>query len=30
VRNALSLGLDPANGYELVVMRGYRGRGTLD
>jgi len=30
VRNALNLGLDPANGYELVVMRGYRGRGTLD
>ena len=30
VRNALSLGLDPANGYEVVVMRGYRGRGTLD
>lgn len=30
VRNALKLGLDPANGYELVVMRGYRGRGTLD
>lgn len=30
VQNALSLGLDPANGYELVVMRGYRGRGTLD
>jgi soluble lytic murein transglycosylase-like protein len=30
VSKALSLGLDPANGYELVVMRGYRGRGTLD
>lgn len=30
VSRALSLGLDPANGYELVVMRGYRGRGTLD
>ena len=30
VQNALSLGLDPANGYELVVMKGYRGRGTLD
>jgi soluble lytic murein transglycosylase-like protein len=30
VQNALKLGLDPANGYELVVMRGYRGRGTLD
>ncbi|MEO7520721.1 MAG: lytic transglycosylase domain-containing protein [Gemmatimonas sp.] len=30
VRNALRAGLDPANGYELVVMRGYRGRGTLD
>ena len=30
VQNALSMGLDPANGYELVVMRGYRGRGTLD
>ena len=30
VQNALSMGRDPANGYELVVMRGYRGRGTLD
>ena len=30
VQNALSMGLDPANGYELIVMRGYRGRGTLD
>ncbi|HYW33461.1 MAG TPA: transglycosylase SLT domain-containing protein [Gemmatimonas sp.] len=30
VRNAISMGIDPANGYELVVMRGYRGRGTLD
>lgn len=30
VQAALSMGLDPANGYELVVMKGYRGRGTLD
>jgi soluble lytic murein transglycosylase-like protein len=30
VQNAINQGLDPANGYELVVMRGYRGRGTLD
>lgn len=30
VQNALSLGKDPTNGYESVVMRGYRGRGVLD
>lgn len=30
VQNALNTGRDPANGYESVVMRGYRGRGTLD
>jgi soluble lytic murein transglycosylase-like protein len=30
VQNALSLGRDPTNGYESVVMRGYRGRGVLD
>jgi soluble lytic murein transglycosylase-like protein len=30
VNNAISMGHDPANGYESIVMRGYRGRGTLD
>ncbi len=30
VQKALSLGMDPTNGYEHVVMRGYRGRGVLD
>ena len=30
VQNALSLGMDPTNGYESSVMRGYRGRGVLD
>jgi soluble lytic murein transglycosylase-like protein len=30
VHNAISMGVNPANGYESIVMRGYRGRGTLD
>ena len=30
VQHALSLGNDPANGYESLVMRGYRGRGILN
>ena len=30
VQKSLSLGRDPTNGYESVVMRGYRGRGVLD
>lgn len=30
VQRALSLGEDPANGYEQLVTRGYRGRGVLD
>ena len=30
VQNAMSEGRNPANGYESVVTRGYRGRGTLD
>lgn len=30
VHSALSMGNDPANGYESMVMKGYRGRGTLD
>lgn len=30
VQSALSMGNDPANGYESMVMKGYRGRGTLD
>jgi soluble lytic murein transglycosylase-like protein len=27
VKNELALGLDPANGYESLVMKGYRGTG---
>lgn len=27
---ALGMGLDPANGYDRIVMKGYRGRGTVD
>lgn len=30
VQNALSMGLDPANGYDSIMLRGYRGRGVLD
>ena len=30
VDNALALGIDPTNGYEHAVMRGYKGRGILD
>lgn len=30
VQQALSNGADPANGYDSLVMRGYRGRGVLD
>jgi soluble lytic murein transglycosylase-like protein len=30
VQAALANGEDPANGYERVVMRGYRGRGVID
>ncbi|MBI2795859.1 MAG: transglycosylase SLT domain-containing protein [Gemmatimonadetes bacterium] len=30
VQNARAAGLDPSNGYEHVVMRGYRGRGVID
>ncbi len=30
VQNALAMGLNPANGYESIVMRGYHGRGTLE
>lgn len=30
VRAALDAGTDPANGYELLVAKGYRGRGTID
>lgn len=30
VEAALAMGLDPTNGYERMVTRGYRGRGTLD
>jgi soluble lytic murein transglycosylase-like protein len=30
VQSALSMGINPANGYENLMLRGYRGRGTLD
>lgn len=30
VHSAISMGVDPANGYESMIMRGYRGRGILD
>ncbi len=30
VQNAKAQGNDPTNGYETMVMRGYRGRGTLN
>lgn len=30
VQAAISMGISPANGYENVMLRGYRGRGTLD
>ncbi len=30
VNRSLSMGMNPANGYESIVTRGYRGRGTLD
>jgi hypothetical protein len=30
VHNALAMGEDPANGYDQVLMRGYRGRGVID
>lgn len=30
VQSALALGLDPSNGYDREVTKGYRGRGTLD
>ncbi|HEY0930347.1 MAG TPA: transglycosylase SLT domain-containing protein [Gemmatimonas sp.] len=30
VNNAIAMGLSPANGYESIITRGYRGRGTLD
>lgn len=30
VQLALRMGEDPANGYESIIMRGYRGRGVLD
>lgn len=30
VGRALAMGKSPANGYESIVTRGYRGRGTLD
>eukprot|EP01012_Entosiphon_sulcatum_P023385 TRINITY_DN28388_c0_g1_i1.p1 TRINITY_DN28388_c0_g1~~TRINITY_DN28388_c0_g1_i1.p1 ORF type:complete len:268 (+),score=20.00 TRINITY_DN28388_c0_g1_i1:660-1463(+) len=30
VQSAISMGVSPANGYENLMLRGYRGRGTLD
>jgi soluble lytic murein transglycosylase-like protein len=30
VEAALDMGLDPAHGYDRIVMKGYRGRGTVD
>jgi soluble lytic murein transglycosylase-like protein len=30
VESMRMLGQDPRNGYELSVMRGYKGRGTVD
>lgn len=30
VGRALAMGRDPANGYESIVTKGYRGRGTLE
>ncbi|MBL0939581.1 MAG: transglycosylase SLT domain-containing protein [Gemmatimonadaceae bacterium] len=30
VQRSLAMGMSPANGYESIITRGYRGRGTLD
>src|SRR5690349_7157203 len=30
VQNSRDQGLDPSNGYERVVMKGYKGRGVID
>jgi soluble lytic murein transglycosylase-like protein len=30
VNHAMAMGEDPANGYDQVLMRGYRGRGVID
>ena len=30
VQSAISMGRDPANGYDIMMLRGYRGRGVLD
>ncbi|HJR43400.1 MAG TPA: transglycosylase SLT domain-containing protein [Gemmatimonadaceae bacterium] len=30
VQNAVAQGLDPRNGYERIVMKGYNGRGVVD
>ena len=30
VQNSRAQGLDPSNGYERVVMKGYKGRGVID
>jgi len=30
VQNSRNQGLDPSNGYERVVMKGYKGRGVID
>ena len=30
VKNSREQGLDPSNGYERVVMKGYTGKGVID
>ncbi len=30
VQRSISMGLSPANGYESIITKGYRGRGVLD
>ena len=30
VQKSISMGRDPANGYESLIMKGYRGRGVLE
>lgn len=30
VQNAIAMGEDPANGYDRILMRGYRGTGVID
>jgi soluble lytic murein transglycosylase-like protein len=30
VQNALRAGLNPTNGYDRIIMKGYEGKGTVD